>query len=164
LIATYPHRHGRASRHSGEGCPSRRAPNSIVFYQPGFSRITGELNVLHLEWRLNRLRSVRNAGIESGRDLLAFDHRQFWEKKLLLYDIEPERLGRLLRNRSTGRRSRRSAIGNYGHGGQFNLDGRTGHVLINSVGSVQELIDRYGSWLRLHRVLSRMVTESLLPG
>jgi hypothetical protein len=131
-----------------------RAPNKIVFYRNQFSRITGELNCLHLEWHLNGLRAVRNAGIETGQDLLKFDHRAFWDRRLLLYSVEADRLGRLVRNRTTGKKSRLSKY----------LDGRTGHVLINSVGSIQELIDQYVRLGRLSRVLRVIPNEGLLPG
>ena len=43
----------------------RWAPNSIVFYREASSRITGEANCLHLEWRANGRRAVRRAGINS---------------------------------------------------------------------------------------------------
>jgi hypothetical protein len=32
----------------------RSAPNQLVLYTEAHSRITGELNCLHVEWRLNR--------------------------------------------------------------------------------------------------------------
>lgn len=46
-----------------------RAPNKIVFYRNQYSRITGELNCLHLEWHLNGVRPVSSAEIGSGEDL-----------------------------------------------------------------------------------------------
>jgi hypothetical protein len=66
----------------------RAAQNGIVFYKEDHSRITGEEYCLHLEWRLNRLRAVRAAGIETGQDLLKFDHRAFWQKRLRLYEVD----------------------------------------------------------------------------
>ncbi len=39
-------------------------------------------------------------------DLVGFDHRSFWQSRLLLIDIDPERLGRTLRNQRDGTRSR----------------------------------------------------------
>jgi hypothetical protein len=36
--------------------PSRAAPQRIVVYSEKNSRVTGELNCLHLEWRLKGLR------------------------------------------------------------------------------------------------------------
>src|SRR5262249_16841174 len=84
---------------------ARTAPNSIPFYRENHSRITGEGNCLHLEWRGKGARAVRAAGIAVG-DLLDFDHHAFWKKRLLLLDGEPELLGKFLRNCSSGKRSR----------------------------------------------------------
>ena len=41
-----------------------RAPNRTVFYGKDTSRITGELSVLHVEWKINGLKAVRRAGID----------------------------------------------------------------------------------------------------
>ena len=43
---------------------ARGAPNMTALYRNEFSRVTGEVNCVHLEWRLNGLRAVRNAGIK----------------------------------------------------------------------------------------------------
>ena len=46
----------------------RWAPNSLVLYkEEEFSRITGELNCLHIEWRLCGGRALRSAGIYRGQ-------------------------------------------------------------------------------------------------
>lgn len=131
----------------------RSAPNGIAFYHQPFSRLTGELDCLHLEWRLNGLRAVRNAGISSGRDLIQFDHRSFWNERLLLYEVDEARLGRLIGNHRSGERRRVDRP----------LDGKIGHVLFSSVGTIQELIDEYGASLRLHRALERIPIEAFLP-
>jgi hypothetical protein len=133
-----------------------RAPNKICFYRDKPCRLTGEIHCLHLEWHLNGLRAVRRAGIESGQDLVDFDHRSFWDPRLLLFDVDIERLGRLVRNQSTGKKSRAS-------GSNYFTDRRTGHTLMKSVDGIQELIDLYGSQLRVHRVLRRISNEALLP-
>jgi hypothetical protein len=140
----------------------RSAPNLIALYGDEHSRITGELNCLHLEWRLNRLKAVRRAGIETGRDLLEFDHRQFWQERLLLFTADKERLGRLIRNQLNGRKSRMSRIeqvGNY----KINIDKRTGDVHIRSRDTIQELIDQLGPTYRIHRALVPISSEVLLP-
>jgi hypothetical protein len=84
----------------------RKAPNRIAWYKEHHSRITGELNCLHFEWRLNSLKAVRRVGIKAGNDLIGFDHRQFWQSRLLLFTADQERLGRLITNRANGKRSR----------------------------------------------------------
>jgi hypothetical protein len=149
------------TRYDGE----RRARNMIVFYREGQSRITGELNCLHLEWRLNGREAVRNAGIESGQDLLEFNHRAFWQKRLQLYDVDRHRLGRLINNRVHGTRRRTSEFEQRGRY-RINLDGRTGENHLASHDTIQELVDHLKGSLRLervHRALVPISTESLLP-
>jgi hypothetical protein len=140
----------------------RSAPNGIVLYKDKHSRVTGEVNCLHLEWRLNRLRAVRSAGIKSGLDLLKFNRRQFWQKRLRLYDIDRRRLGRLITNRVRGKKSRASKIDQTGRY-RVSIDGRTGEVYVRSYDTVQELIDKLKSSYRVHRVLVPISNECLLP-
>jgi hypothetical protein len=73
------------------------APNKMVCYKEDFSRITGELYCVHFEWRATGVDAVRSAGIRSGKDLLNFDHRAFWERRLLLRTIQVSNLGRWYR-------------------------------------------------------------------
>ena len=141
---------------------ARSAPNGIVFYKDNHSRITGELNCLHLEWRLKGLKAVRRAGIKSGRDLLEFSHRQFWQKRLRLYDVEDRRrLGRLITNRARGKRSRAGTIEQTGR--FAGVDGRTGEVHVRSCDTIQELIDKLRGRIRSHRALVAIPNEFLLP-
>ena len=117
-----------------------RKPNKIVFYRGRHCRVTGEVYCLHLEWHLNGLKPIRAAVIESGRDLLEFNHRGFWQKRLQLFDVDRRRLGRLVRNRANGKKSKVSEIKQSGRY-RINLDGRTGEVLVRGHDTVQELID-----------------------
>ncbi|MGB6663109.1 MAG: hypothetical protein WBE90_29495 [Xanthobacteraceae bacterium] len=139
---------------------SRSAPNMILFYPQDHSRITGEVNCLHLEWRLNGLKAVRAAGIKSGQDPLEFEHRAFWQKRLRLYTVDRRRLGRLLRNRLTGTRRRSSRT--YQSSPRW-MDSRTGEVYARSYDTVQELIDKLRSLCRIHRALVSISNEALLP-
>jgi hypothetical protein len=141
---------------------SRPASNRIVFYPETHSRITGEPHCLHFEWRLKGLRAIRSAGIKSGRDLSKFDYRAFWEKRLRLYAVDQRRLGRLLRNRVTGKRTRKREI--Y-QSGTYTIDiaGRTGEVYARSYDTVQKLIDDLKVLCRVHRALIPIPNASLLP-
>jgi hypothetical protein len=134
----------------------RWAPNGIVFYPEHHSRVTGELACLHLEWRLNGLKSVQAAGIKSGGDFLEFNHRQFWKKHLLLSEVDIERLGRLNRNHVKGKRSRANQTA-------ARINRRTGEAIQRSYFTVQELIDRQKQYYRVHRALSPISIEFLLP-
>jgi hypothetical protein len=143
----------------------RRARNMIVFYRDEQSRRTGELNCLHLEWRLNGLEAVRNVGIESGQGLLEFNHRQFWQKRLRLYDVDRHQLGRLINNR-LNRTRRRTSVFEQRSRYRINLDGRTGENHLASHDTIQELIDHLKGTLHLERVRRALVPisiESLLP-
>lgn len=141
----------------------RSAPNLLVFYVDDYTRITGELNCLHVEWRLNRLKAVRAAGIKSGQDLLEFDHRAFWKKRLLFYKVDPRRLGRLLRNQLTGRRRRTPEILQLGRYG-YDVEGKTGEACARSCETVQELIDKFkSSSIRIRRAMIEIPNDSLLP-
>jgi hypothetical protein len=130
-----------------------RARNTIALYPERYSRITGECNVLHLEWRAKGVQPVRSASISSGKDLLGFDHRAFWEKRLLLLDTTAERIGLYLRNRRQGTRSRMPN----------RLDERQGTMVLDSVFSMQGLIDEYGSCFDIRRVMTELPTEAYLP-
>jgi len=114
--------------------------------------LTGELWCLHLEWRLRALRAVRAVGIESGRDLVGFNHRDFWRKRLLLFDVDRQRLGRLIRNSNTGRRGRTPEIVQSGRY-RVDISGRTGEVYVRAHDTIQELVDQLKSSYRVHRAL-----------
>jgi hypothetical protein len=109
----------------------RWSANQIALYKQNHCRTTGELNCLHLEWRLNRLKALRSAGIASGCDLMTFSHRDFWKKRLRLYDVDCKQLGRLIRNADNGTRRRTCEIKQSGRY-SVNLDGRTGEVFARS--------------------------------
>jgi len=140
----------------------RRSRNGTTVYLENHSRVTGELFCLHLEWRANGLRAVQGAGIKSAVDLLEFDHHEFWKKRLLLTDLDIERLGRLFRNRAQGSKSRSTAF-KPDRGRQINMDRRWGHAIKNSVGSLQELLHSYRSLVRLERALRPISNSGWLP-
>jgi hypothetical protein len=135
-----------------------RAPNKIVFYRNQFSRITGEFNCVHLEWHLNGAEAVRRVGINSGGDLLEFNHREFWQKRLLLFTVDRERLGRLNRNQLSGKRSRGGAIRQTGR-----INRQTGEAIVRAHYTVQELINTQRRYYRVHRALVPISNEGLLP-
>jgi hypothetical protein len=142
---------------------ARSAANVIVVYGQSHSRITGELNCLHLEWRVSGLNSVRNAGIRSGWDILDFDHNQFWRKRLLLYDVDRERLGRLLRNQASGKRSQTVKMEvwrNKSFKYVVNPDAALGDTYARSCDTIQELVDTLKS---SHRIRSDHIRQVLIP-
>jgi hypothetical protein len=135
----------------------RSARNRIAFYRNECSRVTGELDVLHFEWRAKGVQAVRAAGIHSPVDLLNFDHRAFWQRRLLLHDIDEEVLGRLFRNhREQTRRRTEQQQGS-------KSDRRTGHILCSAFSTVQETIDNLRQRVRIHRALIPVPIEPWLP-
>jgi hypothetical protein len=120
----------------------RTAANRTALYRAAHSRVTGELDALHLEWRCKGLRAVQRAGISCAADLLRFDHRRFWQRHLLLVDIDPERLGRLIRNRNAGTRSETSGS-----------DGTIGRRWLNTKPTIQEIIDALRRTVKVSRAL-----------
>jgi hypothetical protein len=152
----------------------RGARNMVVVYTEAFSRVTGECCNVHLEWRANGAQAVRALGIESGRDLLDFDHRGFWEKRLMLVHVDPARLGQYMRNRRNGTRSRAIDPPNdtddceprprrYCNRTVVPDDGRDGQIVLDGVGCLQELIDTYGDRWRFGYLLRRLPNEDFLP-
>jgi hypothetical protein len=141
---------------------SQWSPNKIAMYGQSSSRVTGETNCLHLEWHLNGLKAVRNAGIRCGADLLQFDHREFWKKRLLLCDVDRERLGRLLKNRASGRRSKTVKMMEWKNKSftyRVNPDARLGEIYVHSYDTTQEVIDA----LKRHRIRSHLLQQTLIP-
>lgn len=157
-IRAYCAEEGKPIRASIEESESRYdagrwVPNRITSYKESYSRATGELYCLHVEWRANGVRACRRAGIRTPVNLVEFDHRAFWDRRLLLLDIEPRKIGRRVRKK-----------GNLNWGGNSNLDGKIGGIFLNSVDTLQELLDEYGAALRLGRIAKRFECESWLPG
>jgi len=130
----------------------RWAPHLTIIYKQESCRITGEVApLLHVEWRANGIKAVRSLGIHSAADLSNFNHTSFWVHRLLLLDISPERLGRLIRNQRDGTKSRASTP----------ADRRVGNLLLKRYETIQQLLDQYGSPIR--RISERIPNDLWLP-
>jgi hypothetical protein len=128
------------------------ARNNVTDYLEQTSRITGQENCLHIEWRAEGQEAVRAAGISTPRHLLTFDHRSFWKHRLRLYTVEPGRLGRLFNNRQE--KTRRHDI--------TEADHRLGRRLMCWGDTTQDFLDLFGSH-RISHVLIALDTEPFLP-
>jgi hypothetical protein len=140
----------------------RSAPNKIALYPEDFTRVTGELYCLHLEWRAKGSRATRALGINSPVDLLRFDHRAFWQNRLRLYDVDRQKLGLMVRNWSTGRRHRTNKTIRRGKF-QYPIEAKTGEAYAQLHETVQELIHHVKPFCRIHRALIPISNEMLLP-
>ena len=90
--------------------------------------------------------SIETAGIESIDDLITLDMKTFWQKRLLLYAIDPSKLGRAYDNyinRQQPKRRKAKVI----HYGSLNydVDRRMGCTLIRNANSTQAVIDGNGN-------------------
>ena len=144
------HRKQHGLRFAGEGNVTRydaprTASTLTTMYEQDHCRTTGELNCLHLEWRVSTARACRSLGIVTLQDLIDFDHKAFWQAKLEhVYAVDSERLGRLLRNRRRRTRSQSAKVVRWSPNIRVNVDGRTGHVIVSGCGSVQGVVDMLG--------------------
>jgi len=144
--------------------------NAHVIYSDRVSKITGEANTCHLEWRISTKSAVSSAGINNFYDVLTFDHRQFWTKQLRLRAIDASKLGRTrLRTR------RRKAWLKAGvNGREFDFDAKVGNIVARAaqregpdgqpdrpLWCVQAIKDR--SNFDISRAVAKLSNEWFLP-
>jgi hypothetical protein len=147
--------HGKQRSHIYEGTyySSRwRVANEFVGYADKPSRVTGEVYCKHNEWRLTGLQALRRSGIGSVKDLLSWDHRQFWRRRLLLRTVDNVKLGRRYRMHVQGIKER----------GQRAADGRIGARIAATASCMQDLVDRYRRHFRVNECLVAIDVEHLL--
>ena len=145
------------SRYDG----SRYRPRNAVLYPQSHSRVTGELNCLHFEVRFNGKEAMEPAGLTPD-SLLDFDFNSFWSSYLLGYDVDAERLGRLLRNRTNGTRSRKPLFVELGNR-LVNGDRRLGSSILHGFDTLQQALDRFGGLSLLKPSLTPIEIDAYLP-
>lgn len=145
------------SRYDG----SRYRPRITSLYSQSHSRLTGELNCLHFEVRFNGKESCEAVGIMPDR-LLGFDFNRFWREYLVGFNVDTERLGRLVRNRANGTKSRTASMVRLGNR-LVNLDRRLGQTILNSKDTLQEALDRFGGIGKLRPSLGPVEVGAYLP-
>jgi hypothetical protein len=121
----------------------------ITAYRSKPSPVTGEVNCLHIEYRICSAGAVRKVEVESSTDLPTFDYVAFWEEYLDLREVDIEHLGRHRLNKCEKSRRQRPGI----------LDCRVGQVLwranaYDSSGSLctQAFMQNYGGGPFLKRI------------
>ena len=127
---------GGCTRYSGP----RRAPNVMVVYCDKPSKVTGEYNCLHFDWRIKGSEALRRAGIKSIGDLLKIDWRQFWSERILLGQFNLNRLGQVHRSWYYLKKRLRPRITETGHA-PYDADRRTGSTIVRKFGSTQAVLD-----------------------
>jgi hypothetical protein len=126
------------------GCPG----STFQAYDDKPSKVTGEIDCFHLEVKVNGVRALRQLGINTLSDLLAFDHARFWQHHFIIAEIDMERVGRYHVNQRDGTRRRAPLIHR-----SFNVDAAVGNVLWRVFAahpdqpdySLQQFIDQYRS-------------------
>lgn len=90
----------------------RGRPSQLVIHSERPSKITNQA-CCHLEWRAVSRRSVVATGINSFDTLLDFVHSRFWRKKLKLYEIDYEALGKRIAGKHLNSRSITRNVGRF---------------------------------------------------
>jgi hypothetical protein len=149
---------------------SRKKPRLLTRYMEEHSRITGELDCLHTEFRLMGKQSCERAGIETVSDLINFNHEAWWAAKTrIVTSPDYERLGRLVRNRRDNTRDRKPLIEFYRRGRvrlRFNHDWRLGYSWVKGCENMQAFVDSFGGVSRLLQagVFSRVSLQGGVGG
>lgn len=146
----------------------RWAQTNLVAYRPEYSKLTGEIHCLHLEWRVCGIAGLRRMGINSISDMLEFDHYAHWDARLALRKFDFARLGRaysnaLLRVQTNKARKPRVYVTNGGF--KYPVDRRIGQILWRCEGStVQGVIDyARKKGITVNRCLREIDNHLLLP-
>jgi hypothetical protein len=156
----------------------RRARNKITIYADQPSRMSGDLDCVHIEARMAGADALRRAGISSVADLLRFDHRAFWQGRLLMYDIDLRKLGRDYYARVEGRRRRRSARISVHGSYHYDFDLRAGGIILQNLEmelqergellgdslSTQQALDHLRKSFNVSACLQPIEVNQLLPG
>lgn len=148
------------TRYSGP----RGAPNVMAIYGDKHSKVTGEVDCVHLDWRISRRGAIERANLDTIDKLLNLDFRKFWDQRLKLLQVDGETLGRLYHNRLTGSQRRKALI--HGEGKfPYYVDRRMAGTLIQALqlNSAQQVIDHFKRDIRIERCLMAFEHEALLP-
>lgn len=152
-------RYVNGTRYSGP----RTAPNVLVIYSDRPSKVTGE-SCVHIEWRISRSRELRKLNIESACDLIDFDFRAFWKKRLVLGVPDIERLGRYQNNWQNRSKRRKARIVTFGTPSfRYNSDERIGNTLWRMKPSVQLIIDHSRGKYPIRGAIRILDAAHLLP-
>jgi hypothetical protein len=148
---------GVYTRYSGP----RTARNVFALYADRACKLTGELNTVHLEWRIRSPDALKRAGIKGVRDLLHLDPFLFWQRRLICKDWGRGTLGHLYRRFYDGVKKRHQMIerGKF----QYDVDRHQGCAIVHHMRSTQQIIDVYQRKFECRRYLTDINVEHLLP-
>ena len=142
-------RYVQTTRYTGP----REAPNNLVNYNNRPSKTTGEVDCLKLEWRITGVAALRRAGLTSLDDILRIDHREFWARRLKLFDIDTVALGRRYSNWISKSRRR----------GPCDMDGSLGASILHINRTVQVVLGTFRQRFDVRACLRPLSVTHLLP-
>ncbi len=90
----------------------RGRPNQVVIYSGLPSKVIPEMPCCHVEWRAVSSRSVRAINLSTLQRLFTFSHRALWRKKLRLFELDMDAVGKRLRGKHGNSRSEVTYSGN----------------------------------------------------
>jgi hypothetical protein len=161
-----------------------RARNVLLRYADRPCRVTGEEFCLHLEWRMMKADAVRQAGFMSVQDVIDADWQRFWEKRLLLCEVDVVKFGQQGNAQQRGHRGRHPRRVQHCNGFDYDVDRAAGAILIqtarvnrrtpivngkrrqvvdDAVVSTQRVLDVYRSRFRSRKWLVNVDVKHLLP-
>jgi len=130
FVQPHHHRSETNAQEFGSYTRANKPGLRYVWYGDRASKVSGQA-CLHLEARTHGMAAVRRIGIRDPRDLLTFDHVEFWRKRLSLFTVDLERLGRWHDN--TQKKSRRQAADIIQRGAfSYNADRSLGAALFRA--------------------------------
>ncbi len=135
--------------------------NMIVIYPDLECRLTGEVDCIHFEWRINNFQAMHAAKLTTPADLITFNHREFWEKRFRLATADRVRLGRALNKKATGSKRRGPRVVTCGSSGQFAYD--YDRSLANSAIRYHRYFDKYDDKRTKVDKKTRKVEETFIP-
>lgn len=149
-------------------CEDKWRNHNIVTYSDKDCKINGK-PCLHIEWRANGRPQVKGLGLETPEKLLGLDMREFWEKRLILEDINLIMLGKQFKEEP---HAKKPMLKEYWKGHYVNIYERIGALLVRKYAqlewglvSAQKLRD-WGSkhpWFRSQTVMIRLDNKEFLP-
>ena len=138
---------------------SRWTKNKLVLYDDKPSRITQEPYCVHIEYRVQGKKALRQNGIPELTDILNLDRYTFWKERLLLFTFDPSLLGQRYMNylaaTKTPRGVRATSIGR----DRDYLEGRT---LITGR-RTQTILDKFKNLIDTRTCRIRIDNKHLLP-
>jgi hypothetical protein len=154
----------KGTRYSGPSGLAQR----VVQYADRVSKVTGEGPCVHFCYRMRGVNALRRNGMDSLTDLLALNPREFWFKRLRFFAVDARALGRRLLNQQHRTRRRGPLISRRvlpnGREFQYDLDHRTGCVVLRAIPTVQEAVDFYKAKISIRACLVPIEISHLLPG